>query len=151
MKDVGFDAAFLSAASASRPIQQSDIENMVNNVYTVLNHANPAITQSVVSSRMAGMTVANANTGLAAITATNGVSDRMLSLGGTLGIGFGGSEGPDCAALDIIFGILGGIFAVLSIMCILPEPAIVVICPAVAVIGALLGLLAFIIWVLCYS
>jgi hypothetical protein len=63
----------------------------------------------------------------------------------------GGGELPDsfCAELNLFLYFLGGVATILAVMCVLPEPAIVVICPAVAAIAIIIGILAIIAGIIC--
>lgn len=58
-------------------------------------------------------------------------------------------QSGDCQELNFIMYFLGIIALMLAVMCALPEPAVVVICPAAAVIGIVVGILALVIGIFC--
>lgn len=54
-----------------------------------------------------------------------------------------------CTIINALFWFLGLVFAVLWVMCTIPEPAIVVICPIAGIIAGLLAIVAAMIPVVC--
>jgi hypothetical protein len=54
-----------------------------------------------------------------------------------------------CQIINAALWFLGTIFTTLAVMCVLPEPAIVVICPAAAVIGLIVAVLAALSAIVC--
>jgi hypothetical protein len=60
-------------------------------------------------------------------------------------------QGGFCQELDFLMYMLGAIATILAYMCALPEPAIVIICPAAGIIGIIFGLVALIEGVFCLN
>ena len=68
------------------------------------------------------------------------------------GFGNGGIDTPNssgCAELNLAIVFMGAAFTTLAVMCAVPEPALVIICPATALAGIIFGVLCIIAALFC--